>query len=62
MTTVYAVDTCDLQYEDEELVSVLKHEIEKFNNGWFSTWNSYQPEQLNFAPPTIIDPQDFFSS
>ena len=48
--------------EAEELVSVLKHEIEKFNNGWFSTWNSYQPEQLNFATPTIIDTQDFFSS
>lgn len=47
--------------EAEDLVASLKHEIEKFDSGWYSSWNSYSTEQLAFDKPNLIDPFEYFS-
>lgn len=47
--------------EAQELVASLKFQVDEFEKGWFSTWNSYTTEQLDFEKPQVINPYDFFS-
>lgn len=47
--------------EAEDLVHKLKQTTETFDKGWFSTWNSYDAEQLSFETPDLIDPFNYFS-
>ncbi|MEG1707112.1 MAG: hypothetical protein RR285_00200 [Acinetobacter sp.] len=47
--------------EAEQLVADLTGEVDKFQKGWFSTWNSYNTEQIDFQLPELIDPFEYFS-
>lgn len=42
----------------EELVSNLTAEIEKFEKGWFATWNAKGPTQIEWEPPNDITGND----
>ena len=47
--------------EAEDLVHKLKQTTETFDKEWFSTWNSYDAEQLSFETPDLINPFNYFS-
>ena len=47
--------------EAEALVANLKHEVDTFHTGWFSSWNSYTTEQRDFDKPNLINPFEYFS-
>ncbi len=47
--------------EAKDLVADLQHEIDKFEKGWSSTWNSYSTEQIDFETPELINPFSYFS-
>ena len=47
--------------EAMQLVADLSTVVEKFHRGWYSTWNSYSTEQVNFDKPKLLDPIDYFS-
>lgn len=47
--------------EAEQLVADLAGEVAKFEKDWFSTWNSYNTEQIDFQQPTLIDSFAYFS-
>lgn len=47
--------------EAEQLVADLAEEVAKFEKGWFSTWDSYTTEQIDFQQPTLIDSFAYFS-
>lgn len=38
----------------KEIVARLEHEIDKFEQGWFSSWNAKGPQQMNWETPTDL--------
>lgn len=45
----------------KEIVARLEHETDKFEQGWFSSWNAKGPQQMNWETPedlSYLAPED----